>query len=626
MTPEIEKLKMNIIQANMAYRAGNPIMSDYDYDDLLDNLRVYISDSEYDKFVDTLNEGMIETTCSKIKHPFIMGSLDKIKSDDEKALYSFIKDYHISESFNISAKVDGISCRIRYVDGFLKEAVTRGDGFEGIDCTEKIKYISNIPKRLYTLYTVDIRGELVIPKAYDMGSSTNKRNICAGIINRKSFIPTDMLPISFIAYTILGDRFTKEDQFKVLSSMGFQTARSYNYPIDEVNTELLVRLASVDYPYDIDGLVICDSSAKNELVSYRPKNMKAFKVNRLCAETTLTKVVFEGPSKDGYLIPVAEFEPVELGGASIRRATLHNMDYIHNLDLKIGDKILVQKMNDIIPAVTKVVEKNEHRTDIEIPNVCPCCGSELIDDGLNYRCMNTDKCPSQNYYKMERFVKKVGIENLSFKTLESLKIASIKDLLSFEPNSAYKSELIIFTSICSHLFSHTEKELFCAMNFIGLSEKLLSKIVDFYGLDTIKKVVSEREQNGLSVTTFKQLKSYLPEGIGETLLQKFVDHVVQACDNLNLIVQDIRYNPIEEKTVNVPTKGSICVTGKLIYGSRDAFLKMAEEHGYTSKSSVSSGLTYLINNDNHSNSSKNLKAKKLGVPIITEDEFMKLIS
>ena len=128
------------------------------------------------------------------------------------------------------------------------------------------------------------------------------------------------------------------------------------------------------------------------------------------------------------------------------------------------------------------------------------------------------------------------------------------------------------------------------------------------------------------MTTFKQLKSYLPEGIGETLLQKFVDHVVQACDNLNLIVQDIRYNPIEEKTVNVPTKGSICVTGKLIYGSRDAFLKMAKEYGYTSKSSVSSGLTYLINNDNHSNSSKNIKAKKLGIPIITEDEFMKIIS
>lgn len=627
MTNEIEKLKMEIINANVAYRSGKPIVSDFEYDDKLDTLRVHISDEEYDKFVNTLNEGAIETECNKIKHPFIMGSLDKIKSDDIDSLTTFIQGYsNKGDTFNISAKVDGISCRIRYVNGLLKEAVTRGDGYEGIDCTEKVKLIRNVPTRLNTPLTIDVRGELVILKNIDMGSTKNKRNICAGIINRKVFNPTDMFPISFIAYTILGQEYTKKEQFTLLNTLGFKTAKSYDYPIEEINADKLTELALVDYPYDIDGLVICNSNAYNELDSYRPKNTKAFKINQLSATTTLTNVVFEGPSKDGYMIPVAEFEPIELGGATIRRATLHNLDYINNLGLKLFDKIVVKKMNDIIPAVTEVIEHSDSNNEISIPKVCPCCGAELVNDGINYRCMNTEGCLSQNYYKMERFVKKVGIEYLSFRTLESLGISSIEKLLAFVPNSAYKSEVLIFNNICSHLFSHTEKELFCAMNFIGLSEKLLSKIVDFYGLDTIKKVVSERDINGLSATTFKQLKSCLPEGIGETLLQKFADNVVQACNNLALIVNDSRYVPIKEEPVEHVVNGSVCVTGKLSFGSRDAFLKMAKEHGYDNKSSVCAGLTYLINNDNTSTSSKNLKAKKLGIKIITEDEFMKLIS
>lgn len=191
------------------YRLGSPIMSDREYDELLDEYKSLTSTDEYNLLRDSLHEGSVEHGV-KIHHPYIMGSLDKIKNSDAKTLEKFIQTY-INSELNISAKVDGISCRISYKKGRLDRAATRGDGYDGVDITDKIKYVKGIPDVLSENTDIEIRGELVILKSDMPDSDTNRRNICAGLINRKDYAISDIQNITFIAYTVLGEKYAKKD-------------------------------------------------------------------------------------------------------------------------------------------------------------------------------------------------------------------------------------------------------------------------------------------------------------------------------------------------------------------------------------------------------------------------------
>ena len=363
-----EELKSKIIKANAAYRSGAAMMSDSEYDSILEQFKNLVSEDEYLEFTNSLNEGAIETG-EKVKHPFIMGSLSKLKYETPAEVKEFI-DKHC-HSLNVSAKIDGISCRLHYENGKLASASTRGDGYEGTDLTDKIPFVRFAPnklgnRKLSSKYSnIDIRGELVILKR-DFSrieeKFANPRNAVAGIMNRKDWNQEDVSDVSFIAYTILGQQFTKEEQFALLDAWGFKTAwhetfRPYYFKDKKLDVvEELFKYASQDFEYDVDGLVISSSNYINENI-YRPKRQKAFKINQQKAVTRLIDIDWGNPSKNGVFCPVAIFEPIELGGVIISKASLYNIDYIEKLNIDFGDKIEVMRSGDVIPRITRVVEK-----------------------------------------------------------------------------------------------------------------------------------------------------------------------------------------------------------------------------------------------------------------------------
>lgn len=358
-------IKDKVIEANAAYRAGSPILSDQEYDDLLESLKPTMSEDEYEEFISSLNEGFIESNLDgKIKHPFILGSLEKLKYEEPEIVKKWIKE-NIKTAMSVSAKVDGISSRAQYVNGKLVSLTTRGDGYLGMDITSKAKYIKGLPKVLKENFNESIRGELVILKNdFELMKDkyANPRNACAGIMNRKDgdkkFNENELRCITFVPYTILGDDFDKETQFQVLENLGFIPAR--NIVIDKSDigddiVDILFDEAGYNDPYETDGLVICDIHWRNE-DKYRPDGCKAFKTNQGVGVTTLVGIDWGTPSANGKFTPVGILEPIQLCGTTVKRVTLCNISYIERLKIEIGKKVKIRKSGDIIPQILEVLD------------------------------------------------------------------------------------------------------------------------------------------------------------------------------------------------------------------------------------------------------------------------------
>lgn len=615
---EISALELKISAANKAYRDGHPTMSDQAFDDLCDRYRSLVSAEVYSLFRDTLHE-----VAGKVKHPFVMGSLNKLKAEEPEEVLRFIKE-HISTTLNISAKVDGISSRAHYEDGRLVSLTSRGDGYFGEDFTSKMVFIKGLPKQISLGGSVDVRGELVIcdEDFANMSGYANARNACAGIMNRKDWDKNDVSKISFVAYTVLGTVFNKSKQFTELEENGFNVAWHFDYTSAWYGNsdfiETLVKDASQDFGYDTDGLVLCDSTYRNE-DKYRPDACEAFKINQQVATTRLLDVEWSGPSKDGFFVGVGIIDPVTLGGATIERVTLHNLDFIAKHNLMYGSVVKVLRSGDVIPKLIEVVENDSHCRPIELPSVCPACGATLVRDGINMRCVNHD-CANQVIHRLVSFIKKLGVKSASNATLANFGITSFERLVLFIPDRSYKSQVKLYDELYAKVFSQSKEKLLCAMNFVGLSETLVGKIVGHYGIDAVMSA-----DFGKNIS-----EGQLPNGVGQATIAAFLAGLPEAQRYVNLVVNDMRWHWTESDTKAFKTtavsKGSICVTGSLKFGSRQKFLEFAKEHGYEPKSGVSKGLNYLINNDTTSNSSKNRKAKELGVKILSEDDFLKLVN
>lgn len=640
-----DELKSIISSANKAYRSGNPTMSDQQFDDLVESLKKMLPDDEFNAFRDSLHE-----TKGKVKHPFIMGSLDKLKYEEPEEVKKFVDT---CPGLNVSTKVDGISCRLHYEDGKLVSASTRGDGTWGEDITDKIQFVKGVPKILGTgkfgdeYKTIDIRGELVILKKdfETMEGFANPRNAVAGIMNRKDWKEDDVKNVSFIAYTILGDQFTKEAQFAYLSSWGgFNVAWNEELLISDTRNKtadelaaMLFKLASQEFEYETDGLVICASSYKNE-AKYRPDNCKAFKINQQKAITRLIDIDWGNPSKNGVFCPVAILDPIELGGATITRASIYNIDFIQEKGLKYGSVVSLVRSGDVIPKILDVVENDSSCRDIVLPEVCNCCGSKLVRDGVNLVCKNKS-CEDQVVNQLVLFIKNLGVKSASNATLKNFGITSFEKLVNFAPDKKYKSEVKLAQELVDKMFSRSKENLLCNMtSFDGLGETTLKKIISYYKKHgkTVEDFMFSCDPRGYSLNTNMKMllveRCGLPDGIGEATLDKFQDGLQEAYNNVMLIVNNSKYTgstaPSDDpETARKRSNGwSVCFTGALKTMGRSEASKKAEEAGFEVKSGVSRGLTYLVTNDPSSGSSKNKKAKELGTKIITEEEFLKLLS
>jgi len=616
-------LKNKILEANSRYRAGTPIMEDQEYDDLVEEYKALVSDSEYNEFRDSLNEGSIENG-KKISHPEVMGSLDKLTVEKPDQIREYISKY-IKNRLSISAKVDGISCRLNYNKGKLVSASTRGDGHVGQKIDHIIKYVKNVPWEIPCLENVNIRGELVIFKDdfSKMYGYANPRNATAGIVNRietsKEWNTEEIKNITFVAYTVLGDEFSKREQFEFLERNGFYTTWKMYLPENTYSSVMIVDIlsdyAAMEHPYETDGLVISDEDYHNEK-EYRPKSQKAVKLNQLVATTKLIDVDWSEVSKDGKITCVGIIEPTKLGGSTISRVTLNNLDYIEKLNLKIGSVVSLVKRGDIIPAITGVIS-NENATIIRYPHVCPCCGSALVREGPFLYCKN-ENCIDKTTTQMELFVKNLDIENVSFKTLKNFGISGFKTLLDFKADTSYKSETKFMEELKNKMFNKSDKELFYAMPMKDFAKKTLKTIVEYYGWDKIKSEEIESE-------TF----SSLPEGIGDITMNKFLEGYKTLLKNVKLITEDSRYSYEESANIIAETVKncngmSICFTGALSIKRNEA-KRMAEEKGFEVKDAVSKGLTYLVQADKNSTSTKTKKAIANGTKIIDENDFIEMM-
>lgn len=358
-------LREQIVSANAKYRQGTPIMTDQEYDDLLEQYQKEVSPEVFEDFVSNLNEGVVETNANgKIKHPFILGSLEKLKYEEPEIVKKWIKE-NIKTAMSVSAKVDGISSRAQYVNGKLVSLTTRGDGYLGMDITSKAKYIKGLPKVLKENFNESIRGELVILKNdFELMKDkyANPRNACAGIMNRKDgdkkFNENELRCITFVPYTILGDDFDKETQFQVLENLGFIPARNIVIEKSDIGddiVDILFNEAGYNDPYETDGLVICDIHWRNE-DKYRPDGCKAFKTNQGVGVTTLVGIDWGTPSANGKFTPVGILEPIQLCGTTVKRVTLCNISYIERLKIEIGKKVKIRKSGDIIPQILEVLD------------------------------------------------------------------------------------------------------------------------------------------------------------------------------------------------------------------------------------------------------------------------------
>lgn len=644
---DITKAKEDLIAANAAYRVGSPTMSDQEFDALLEQLQANISAEEYDSFRDALNDVSAESSSAKkVTHRWIAGSLDKLKYEEPDKVCKYLAK-HTTGKVNVSAKIDGISGIAKYVGGSLVSFATRGDGMVGSDITDKAPYIQGLKQKINAEEETYIRGELVVKK--DIQKQRNMkaaRNVVAGLINRGDWDPKDIQDVSFVAYTVLGDKYTKDEQFAFLEENGFETAwhifydiDSYRYSVEKgkKNKKLvpavkedvvdeLFSFATQDFPYDTDGLVISDGSYRNE-DTYRPDAQVAFKTNLQRFDTKLLEVEFQGPSKDGYYVPVGILDPIEIGGVMVGKCTLHNLDFMAKKGVKLGSIVSICRSGDVIPKLLGVVESSAQCIDVPVPEFCACCGTKLERDGVNLRCKNKC-CKDQKLLQIEHFIKRLDVKNCSVATLERFGIFSYDDLIAFKPDSKHKSEVGLYDELDSKVFTSQKKDIFASLNFHGIAETTVGKIVDHFGLDKIlEQVETGTDMPAWFDESIKVLG--LPNGVGDSALSRFLDDLGDAVADLNKFIHSPRYKPAEctgDMSGAKPTlKGSVCFTGSLSVPRSEAE-HLAEAAGYEVKSGVNKKLTYLVTDDTESGSSKNRKAKELGIKVLTGAEFMKLVN
>ena len=646
---DLDRMKELIEQLNKAnkayYQEAKEIMSNLEYDRLYDELKVLESESgvAYPNSP-TQNVGSpIASKLPKWRHQEKMLSLDKTKSIQD------LESWLGNKEGVLSWKLDGLTVVLTYNNGELVRAVTRGNGIIGEVITENAKQCLNVPLKIPYKGELILRGEAVISyKDFKKINQSlkpeerfkNPRNLASGSI--RALDPKDttnrrVQVIIFRMITELPDYPTMEKQFDWLESMGFTVVE--HYLVRQENLEQAVKFFKrkiETYEIPSDGLVISfnDTHYGNGLGSTAKfsKHSFAFKWQDEIAETILKRIDWQ-PSRTGLINPVAVFDPVELEGTTVERASVHNISIMKELQLGIGDKIQVYKANMIIP---QIAENLTRSGNLEIPDTCPACGQPTYIDASDktevLKCGNP-YCPEKMISKFTHFCSRnaMNIIGLSEATLEFLIgkkwISTYADIYKLEK---YKREWSIIPGYGSQSVANVLTSIEDSRN--TTPEKLLNSLgvpkIGASQSETIFKKFNSWEEFIEAIDSgynFAQI-----EGFGEILnnnIHSWYENAYQQ-ERIPDLIKELKI----EKEIKIGgdsfslTGKTFVITGSLhVYKNRDELTKEIKLHGGKVGSSVTSKTDCLINNDITSNSSKNKKAKTLGIPIITEKEFQELI-
>ena len=631
-------------KANKAYyQEANEIMTNFEYDKLYDELvgleketGMVLSNSP------TVNVGyQVVSQLPKEQHNSPMLSLDKTK--EVGALADFAGD----RKCLLSWKMDGLTVVLTYENGELVKAVTRGNGLVGEVITNNAKTFKNIPISIPYKGRLTLRGEAIIKysdfeqinrEIEDADSKyKNPRNLCSGSVRQLNSQVTAERNVNFVAFALINADDVDfgnsiEQQYKWMESQGFQVVEyrvvTRNSMEDAVKY-FAEKIQTYDYPSD--GLVLMFDDIEYGLslgtTAKFPRNGIAFKWEDEQAETTL-KYIEWSPSRTGLINPVAVFESVELEGTTVSRASVHNISIMEELELGSGDRIKVYKANMIIPQISENLTKSGID---DLPKECPVCGHATevkAENGIKTLYCPNSQCPAKHVKLFTLFVSRNGmnIDGLSEETLEKFIDAGyIKEFADIFHLDRYYEEIVATPGFGQKSYDNLMDSVEKARN-VELSALIYSLGIPNIGSANAKLICKAFNNNIEKIRNASVEELIEIDGIGEIMAEKFCQYFADE-DNikkLDNLLKEVNIAEPEENTTPQNMDGlTFVITGSVEhFANRNELKSYIEKHGGKVTGSVSAKTNYLINNDAMSASSKNKKAKQLGVEIVTEEVFL----
>lgn len=616
------------------YNTGDTIMEDYEFDTFLEELCSLEQETGFVMATSPTHKVgyEVKSELQKVTHNHPMLSLAKTKDWNEFIIYFGSKDVIGM------LKMDGLTCSLRYVNGELVSAETRGNGEIGEDIFHNIKTVKTVPQKIPYKDELIVDGEIICTYEDFEPFSTeykNPRNFASGSIRLLDSNECAKRPLTFVAWNVIKG-LDNENSFLrklvLIDELGF-TVVPWTSSFDWDAKEFLVNKAK-KLGYPIDGLVgrFGDIKYGESLgaTSHHSNAAYAFKFGDETYETVLRDVEWN-TTRTGIIAPVAVFDEVDLDGALTTRATLHNLSIIEQLELGIGDTITVYRSNMVIP---KIDDNLTRSNTLKIPTVCPCCGHptevKYTDNSKVLMCTNPD-CPAKKLARFTHFVSRkcMNIDGLSERTLELLisnnLIKNFRDIYHLKEHVGKLCTLDgMGKKSVENLLNSIEKSRDVKLeNFIvalgipniGLSAaKAISKKFNGSHYDFVMALANDNYD-------FSQIDDF-----GEITNKSLHDWWHSKDPMVELLPMEVNFI-VENTGSNASLDGkSFCITGGLThYTNRDAFVKTIEDNGGKYVSSVSKKTDYLINNDKTSTSSKNKKAMDLNIPIISEEDFINMI-
>ena len=637
------------------YVEDNPQISDTEYDTLYKQLeKLEENHPEYileNSPTQRVGDRVLDEF-EKITHKVPMLSLSNTFStedlrDFDARISKLVPDHSVE--YICELKIDGLAISIKYENGRLASAATRGDGSVGEDVTENIKTIFSIPKVLKDNRTFEVRGEVYLPrKSFELLNSeresnnevlfANPRNAAAGSLRQLDSKITAKRRLSAFIYSIVGDASI------VSQENALNTAKEYNLPVNP-NFKLCKNIDEViDYinywtehkknlPYDIDGIVIkVNSYSTQEEVGYTQKSPRWATAYKFPEEELATKLldVELSVGRTGIITPVAILDPIVISGSTVSKASLHNKDIIDELDIHIGDMVVVKKAGEIIPKVVRVVRelRTEGSTKYTMPNTCPSCGQQTYtkENDPFTRCKNPD-CPDQNIRRIIHFASRdaLNIEGLGDKVVTTLYekgiIAHTIDLFSLE-----REKLISLDRM-------GEKSVDNLLNAIENSKQnSLDKVIFALGILNVGKkagkILAEKYLNltNLMNATLDELVNL--DDVGQITAESILDYLsdennIKFINDLIKVGMNPQYEVQEVNTDNIFAGKTVVLTGKLVELTRNEAKEYLEKYGAKVTGSVTSKTDLVIAGEKAG--SKLAKAEQLGIRVINEEEFANMV-
>ncbi len=624
------------------YQEDREIMSNFEYDKLYDELETLEKETGItlagSPTVSVGYEALEELP--KEAHETPMLSLDKTK--DVEALRAFIGD----QKTLLSWKLDGLTIVLTYGDGKLQKAVTRGNGVVGEVITNNARVFKNIPLQISFKGDLVLRGEAIITysdfkkineEIEDVDAKyKNPRNLCSGSVRQLNNEITARRNVHFYAFSLVRAqgvdfRNSREKQFLWLKEQGFDVVEYRMVTrdtLDEAMEYFSGQVVKNDFPSD--GLVaLYDDIAYGDSLGTTakfPRNSYAFKWKDEVRETTLKEIEWS-PSRTGLINPVAIFEPVELEGTTVSRASVHNISIMKELQLGIGDKIQVYKANMIIP---QIAENLTRSGNLEIPDTCPVCGKEArvlkTNEVESLYCMNPD-CQAKKIKSFTLFVSRdaMNIDGLSEATLEKFILKGfIKDFGDIFEIGRYREEIVNMDGFGEKSFDNLMTSLERAKH-TTLPRLLYSLGIANIGLANAKVICKEFDYDleKMIHATGEEISSI--EGIGPVIAQSYTAYFAdeENMRKLRHLLSHLELEAVKQENRLTLEGKQFVITGSVEHFANRAQLKeYIEQRGGKVTGSVTSKTDYLINNDVTSNSSKNKKARELEIPILSEEDFL----